>query len=184
MVIPAARRAAVVSVAVALIGAVSGCAADRVDSSVPAATAGSANEGSATAGTSSRAVALAALQPCDLLDRELGDRLGYLTREAFVIAHTRACTHTTADGTATLTISLVTGSGIRGLQPPPTDTTTSHVVGVHKAIRIQAAEASRCTLVLDVEDRDSVSVQAVLGAGQDSCALVMEVATAVEPLLP
>lgn len=136
-----------------------------------------------TSATPPRAVALALLDPCTLIDTQQAIAYGYAEREPFTVGSTRSCVYTASDQSATLTISFGDG-GVAGLRPNQADQVSSQQVGAHNAARIESGTAPMCTLVIDISGRESVTVQATLSSVEAACAQAAEVATGVEPMLP
>jgi hypothetical protein len=131
-----------------------------------------------------RAASLAAMDPCALLSDDQVVELGYAVQEQMT-AEVRGCMYSAQHDGDTLTISFAEW-GLSALHPVVMDAVTAGPAVGRDSIRIQAAGAPRCTVVLAVGETQSVSVQAVRPGRQSSaaCERADAVAIIVAPALP
>lgn len=145
--------------------------------------------GQTTGGPSSsprRAEVLAQLDPCSMLSADEAIAYGYATPERGPFG-ADTCLYLpegVTAGAGVISLSISFGDGLSALAPLPADRAVFQRVGGYDAVRIEAADAPRCTLTLGISSAESVQVSVTGSTLREACEQASRVAEQIEPQLP
>lgn len=131
-----------------------------------------------------RAVALGVLDPCTMVPADELIALGYTEQQAFAVEPTRSCVFTAPGSPRTLTVTLA-DDGISELRPEEGAVAVdSPTIGDRRAARLRSLTEPLCTVVLEVGDDHTASVQIRDTDVHLACYRASVLAEVIEPLLP
>lgn len=133
-----------------------------------------------------RATSLADLDPCTMLTADQAAEFGYTSyvRGDFGVNTCLYLPPGANPGTGVTALSITFASGLSSLEPRTIDLATAQRVADYQGVRIEAADAPRCTLALGITASESVQVGATQATREEACTQVTRVAEWIEPRLP
>lgn len=131
-------------------------------------------------------MSLTDVDPCALLDTDRAIGLGYAAYERGPLG-TSSCLYLPEGanaGDGGMSLSITFGDGLSALTPSPLDKATAAQVGDYSAVRIEASDAPRCTLVIGVSATETVNVGATSATTGQACEQADHIVDLIEPRLP
>lgn len=183
------HKAAVVLIAVAalvVIAVTVGLLAGGTPSSTPRSPSTTASTDQPTTVRASRAASLTALDPCTVLSADQAMKHGYIEYQRGDYGGD-SCIYYPSEMQPTAgstSLSIYFGDGLTSITPRSIDRVVAQQLRAYHAIRVEAADAPRCTLVIGITARESVNLSATRLTLDEACAQVQRVFEQIEPRLP